>query len=84
MNPLFAMPPAAGALPTLRAATDPAAANGSYWGPSGRFEMKGPPVPAHIAAPARAEAVAARLWAISETLTGVVFPPVEPGPSAAA
>jgi NAD(P)-dependent dehydrogenase (short-subunit alcohol dehydrogenase family) len=74
LNPLFGMKPADGALTTLRAATDPAAANGSYWGPSGLFEMKGPPVLARISADAQDAAVSARLWAVSETLTGVSFP----------
>jgi NAD(P)-dependent dehydrogenase (short-subunit alcohol dehydrogenase family) len=72
-NPIFAMKPADGALPTLRAATDPAAATGSYWGPSGIFELSGPPVPAHILPAAKDEAVAARLWEVSEKLTGVSF-----------
>lgn len=79
LNPLFAMKPADGALPTLRAATDPAAANGSYWGPSGLFEISGPPAAARILDRARDEQVAARLWAVSEELTGVVFPlPAQP------
>ena len=34
VNPYLAASPSAGALPTLRAATDPDAGNGSYWGPS--------------------------------------------------
>jgi NAD(P)-dependent dehydrogenase (short-subunit alcohol dehydrogenase family) len=72
-NPLFAMKPADGALPTLRAATDPAAASGSYWGPSHFFEMNGPPVPARIPSRAKDEAVAARLWEVSEELTSVSF-----------
>jgi NAD(P)-dependent dehydrogenase (short-subunit alcohol dehydrogenase family) len=73
-NPLLAMKPADGALPTLRAATDPGAAGGSYWGPSRFFELSGPPAPARIPARARDEAVAARLWEVSEELTGVTFP----------
>ena len=78
LNPLFAMKPADGALPTLRAATDPTAAGGSYWGPSGFFEVNGPPAPARIPAAAQDEAVAARLWEVSETLTGVTFPLATP------
>ncbi|HET7217621.1 MAG TPA: oxidoreductase [Vicinamibacterales bacterium] len=73
LNPMFAMPPAEGALPTLRAATDPDAAGASYWGPSRFFEMNGPPAPARIPARARDAAVAARLWEVSEGLTGVSF-----------
>ncbi|MBL9101093.1 MAG: SDR family oxidoreductase [Myxococcales bacterium] len=74
LNPLFAMKPADGALPTLRAATDPGAASGSYWGPSRFFELSGPPKPAKIPRRARDEAVAERLWTTSERLTGVTFP----------
>lgn len=73
LNPMFSMTPADGALPTLRAATDPDAAGASYWGPSGLFEMNGPPAPARIPSHARDAAVAERLWDVSEELTGVSF-----------
>jgi NAD(P)-dependent dehydrogenase (short-subunit alcohol dehydrogenase family) len=73
-NPLFAMKPADGALPTLRAATDPAAAGGSYWGPSRFFELSGPPVPARVSTRAKDQAAAARLFDVSEKLAGVSFP----------
>jgi NAD(P)-dependent dehydrogenase (short-subunit alcohol dehydrogenase family) len=73
LNPLFAMKPSKGALPTLRAATDPEVAGGSYWGPSRFFELNGPPAAARISPRARDEAVAARLWEVSEQLTGVSF-----------
>ena len=72
-NPLIAMKPEGGALTTLRAATDPAAESGSYWGPSGWFELTGSPAPARISKAAKDEAAAARLWEISETLTGFSF-----------
>jgi NAD(P)-dependent dehydrogenase (short-subunit alcohol dehydrogenase family) len=72
-NPLFAMKPADGALPTLRAATDPAAQSGSYWGPARFFELSGPPIPARIPGRAQDAAAAARLWEVSEKLTGVSF-----------
>lgn len=72
-NPYFAMKPADGALPTLRAATDPTAAAGEYFGPMGLFEMSGPPVRARINRSARDAAVAARLWTTSEQLTGVRY-----------
>jgi NAD(P)-dependent dehydrogenase (short-subunit alcohol dehydrogenase family) len=68
-NPIFAMKPADGALPTLRAATDPDAANGSYWGPS--RVMNGPPAPARASKRAYDEATAARLFELSEKLAGV-------------
>jgi len=70
-NPLFAMKPADGALPTLRAATDPHAVSGSYWGPAHFLELNGPPVPARISSRAKDEVVAARLWDETERLTGI-------------
>jgi NAD(P)-dependent dehydrogenase (short-subunit alcohol dehydrogenase family) len=75
LNPLFAMTPAEGALPTLRAAVDPRVGNGSYWGPSRLFEVFGPPRPARIPRRARDAAVAQRLWEVSERLTGLTFEP---------
>ena len=74
LNPLLAMKPADGALPTLRAATDAAAGAGSYWGPSRFFELNGPPAAGRISAAAKDEAIATQLWAASEALTGVTFP----------
>lgn len=73
MNPLFGMKPADGALPTLRAATDPGAESGSYWGPAHLMEMSGPPVRARISRRAQDEADALRLWSVTEKLTGVAF-----------
>ncbi len=64
---------AAGALPTLFAATSPKAQKAGYYGPDGVYEMKGPPVPAKIMPRAKDAAVAQRLWAVSETLTKVTF-----------
>jgi NAD(P)-dependent dehydrogenase (short-subunit alcohol dehydrogenase family) len=72
-NPLFAMKPEDGALPTLRAATDPEAEGGSYWGPSRFLELNGPPARARIPKHAQNAAVAARLWEESERCTGVTF-----------
>lgn len=71
-NPLFAMKPAEGALPTLRAATDPGARGGDYFGPRW-LEMSGPPVKARINRKAKDAAVAERLWSVSESLTGVRY-----------
>jgi NAD(P)-dependent dehydrogenase (short-subunit alcohol dehydrogenase family) len=73
LNRLFAMKPSDGALPSLRAATDPTAAGGSYWGPSHLFGLSGAPAAARASRRARDEAVAARLWDVSESLTGVSF-----------
>ncbi|WP_313676870.1 SDR family NAD(P)-dependent oxidoreductase [Mycolicibacterium sp.] len=63
-----------GALPTLRAATDPAVKGGQYWGPDGFREMRGYPVLATSSKQARDVAVQERLWKVSEELTGVTFP----------
>ncbi len=62
---------AQGALPQLLAATSPEAQPAAYDGPDGFYELKGPPVPARIMPPARDAAMAAKLWALSEKLTGV-------------
>ena len=64
---------AAGALPTLMAATAPTNAGAAYFGPAGFLEMQGPPQPAKIAPYALNEQVASRLWTVSEALTGVAF-----------
>lgn len=65
---------AAGALPTLFAATSPEAESGGYYGPQGWQEMRGGDAgPAKIAAQALDEAAAARLWGECERLTGISF-----------
>ena len=63
--------PAAGALPTIRAAVDPNARGGDYYGPRGLFELIGLPRKVGTAAAARNEEDARRLWQVSEELTGV-------------
>jgi NAD(P)-dependent dehydrogenase (short-subunit alcohol dehydrogenase family) len=60
-----------GTEPLLVAATDPAAVNGGYYGPTGRFTLVGPTGPARIPRRAADPAAAARLWTESERLTGV-------------
>ena len=70
---LIAQSSAAGALPTLMAATMPGVAGGQYFGPQGWNEFKGPPGPAKIKPQALDPKVAAELWAASEALTGVAF-----------
>jgi len=63
-----------GALPQLRAATDPTVSGGQYYGPGGFLQMRG--YPKVVASNGRSHEVAAqrRLWAVSEELTGVVYP----------
>ncbi|MDE1166462.1 MAG: SDR family oxidoreductase [Pseudomonas sp.] len=62
---------AEGAQPTLLAATSPLAKPGGYYGPQGLMGLKGAPGEASVAGPAKDLAVAARLWQVSEQLTGV-------------
>ncbi|MGV3527220.1 MAG: SDR family oxidoreductase [Candidatus Sericytochromatia bacterium] len=66
-------PAAQGALPTLYAATDPAAQGGVYYGPHQMSETRGYPVVAKIPPQALDRDASARLWKASEDLTGVVF-----------
>jgi hypothetical protein len=64
---------AEGALPQLMAATMPGVTGGAYFGPQGWKEIKGPPGPGKIERQALDADVAAKLWAASETLTGVAL-----------
>jgi NAD(P)-dependent dehydrogenase (short-subunit alcohol dehydrogenase family) len=63
-----------GALPTLRAAADPTVRGGQYYGPSGFLQLRGYPKLVSSNAKSHDVAVQKRLWAVSEALTGVVFP----------
>ena len=65
---------AMGALPTLRAATDPAARGGEYYGPAGLGEFTGPARRVGSSGRSRDAATARRLWEESERLTGVTYP----------
>jgi len=68
-----------GALPTLYAATMDLPGD-SYVGPGGLQEMRGHPAIAGRSSAALDDATAARLWELSEELTGVTFPLV-PAPA---
>jgi NAD(P)-dependent dehydrogenase (short-subunit alcohol dehydrogenase family) len=71
---LFAQPARDGALPTLYAATAGNVHGGDYFGPDGPGEMRGHhPKLVQFSAVAHDQAAAARLWAVSEELTGVTF-----------
>ncbi len=63
-----------GALPTLRAATDPGVLGGQYYGPDGFGEQRGYPKIVASSAKSHDVDVQRRLWAVSEQLTGVVYP----------
>jgi len=71
---MFSQSATMGALPTLRAATDPAARGGEYYGPSGFGQMMGYPVRVSSSRRSHDEAALKRLWAESARLTGVTFP----------
>lgn len=62
-----------GALPTLRAATDPNTVSGDYFGPRGLGGQKGYPEKVGSSEKARNTADARRLWEISEDLTNVTW-----------
>lgn len=70
---LLFQPAAQGALPTLFAATDPAARDGMHYGPDRLWGTRGFPTEEAPPAPALDAAVAGRLWELSETLAGVRF-----------
>ncbi|MDT5224441.1 MAG: hypothetical protein QOG19_1848 [Mycobacterium sp.] len=63
-----------GALPQLRAATDPAVQGGQYYGPDGFQETRGYPKVVASSAQSHDVALQQRLWAVSEELTGVSYP----------
>jgi NAD(P)-dependent dehydrogenase (short-subunit alcohol dehydrogenase family) len=67
-----------GALPMLRAATDPAARGGQYYGPGGRRGYIGYPVLEESSPRSRNEADGRRLWQVSEELTRVGYGALAP------
>ncbi len=67
----FLQPAAAGALPLVRAATDPHAAGGQFYGP--RWMARGRPVVETPSRRARNADDARRLWERSEQLTDLTF-----------
>lgn len=67
-------PPAQGALPALRAATDPRLTGRQYVGPDGLGEIRGAPVVVGSTRASHDAEMQRRLWAESEHLTGVEYP----------
>ena len=63
-----------GALPTLRAATDPDVEGAQYYGPDGLGEQRGHPKLVSSSAQSHDQDLQRRLWEVSEQLTGVSFP----------
>jgi NAD(P)-dependent dehydrogenase (short-subunit alcohol dehydrogenase family) len=74
LMPLITQGADMGALPTLRAATDPGVLGGQYYGPDGFGEQRGYPKVVASSGKSHDVEVQKRLWAVSEELTGVVYP----------
>ncbi len=74
VTPLIAQSAEMGALPKLRAATDPGVRGGQYYGPDGFRETRGYPKLVKSSAASHDMETQRRLWTVSEELTGVTFP----------
>jgi NAD(P)-dependent dehydrogenase (short-subunit alcohol dehydrogenase family) len=74
VNFWYAQDAAGGALPSLRAATDPAARGADYFGPSGWQEATGAPVRVESSAVSHDESAQRGLWTLSEDRTGIRYP----------
>ncbi|MHC1779556.1 MAG: oxidoreductase [Bacteroidales bacterium] len=70
---LFAQPASKGALPTIFAATDGSLKGGEYIGPDGFMNMRGNPKISSEGSKRFDSEVAAKLWRVSEELTGVDY-----------
>jgi NAD(P)-dependent dehydrogenase (short-subunit alcohol dehydrogenase family) len=71
--PFFGQSAADGARPILFAAVSPRAEPGAYYGPGGLGELRGAPARARIMPQARNATATAKLWDVSEQLTGMSF-----------
>ncbi len=74
LGPVLFQSAAMGALPTLRAATDPDVEGGQYYGPAGFGQQRGHPKLVSSTAQSHDEELQRRLWTVSEELTGVTYP----------
>ncbi len=72
-NPVIGQGSETGALPTLYAATAEVVEGGAYYGPGGFMQARGYPKRVESNIRSHDRDVAARLWDISERLTGVRF-----------
>jgi len=77
-NRLIAQDAAGGALPTLYAATAAGLPGDTFAGPSRFGGLRGSPAPGPRSKAASDPELARRLWQVSETLTGVTFPQIQP------
>jgi len=66
--------PRTGALATVRAAVDPDARGGDFYGPPGRAQFTGYPTRVQSSARSHDTAAQRHLWQESERLTGVAYP----------
>lgn len=73
LNNFFAQKLEIGVLPTLRAAVDPAASSGDYYGPSRFREMWGNPHKVGSNETSHDKQLAGQLWGLSEKLTKVQY-----------
>ena len=76
LKPIFSFimqPASMGALPQLRAATDPSVKGAQYYGPGSKREFKGYPVLVNSNESSHDLEIASRLWRVSEELTKVVY-----------
>jgi NAD(P)-dependent dehydrogenase (short-subunit alcohol dehydrogenase family) len=73
LNGIFAQDITMGALPTLRAATEEGLKGSEYFGPGGFMEVKGYPVKVESNDLSKDQAIAQKLWEVSEKLTTVKF-----------
>jgi NAD(P)-dependent dehydrogenase (short-subunit alcohol dehydrogenase family) len=73
LAPLF-QDPSMGALPQLRAATDPAVHGGQYYGPDGFGQTRGYPKVVGSSKKSHDAERQRRLWTVSQELTAVTYP----------
>ena len=81
MNLVMAQSAESGARPQLYAATMADVAGGDYFGPKDFFQTRGAPKRVGRTSAAKDQAVAAKLWTLSEELTGVHYPTSVPNSS---
>lgn len=72
-NPLLAQSATLGAYPLVLAAADPDAKPGTYYGPTGFYQSRGPVGESYVASQAKDEEMARKLWEKTEELVGPFF-----------
>ncbi|OYO09375.1 short chain dehydrogenase [Enemella evansiae] len=75
LNVLPAQEVETGTEPLLVAAADPAAVNGGYYGPGGRFGLVGSTAPTKLYRSTEGPTLASSLWAVAEAATGTSLNP---------